>query len=57
LDTVVGDTRQNARLNNVVVVSLPINLIPKVKGLAQVVTQAGQEAARLGDRANRLFTS
>jgi hypothetical protein len=57
LDTVVGDTRQNARLNNVVVVNLPINLIPKVKGLAQVVTQAGQEAARLGDRANRLFTS
>jgi N12 class adenine-specific DNA methylase/DNA repair protein RadC len=56
-DNFVGDTQRNARLNDVVVTNLPASLIPKIKGLAQVVTQAGQEAARLGDRANRLFTS
>lgn len=56
-DNFVGDTQRNARLNDVVVTNLPATLIPRVKGLAAVVTQAGQEAARLGDRANRLFAS
>jgi N12 class adenine-specific DNA methylase len=56
-DNFVGDTQRNARLNDVVVTNLPAQIIPRVKGLAAVVTQAGQEAARLGDRANRLFAS
>lgn len=56
-DNFVGDTQRNARLNDVVVTNLPASIIPRVKGLAAVVTQAGQEAARLGDRANRLFKS
>lgn len=56
-DNFIGDNQGQGRINDPVFAYLPPDVLAAVPGLSSIVEQAKSEAARLGDRANRLFKS